>query len=265
MQIFTLASGSGGNCTLLCDGETNFLIDAGISTRRISSALSSLGKSFGELSGILITHEHGDHVCGLKTLVKHFDVPIFAPRTVANHLRWSIAGVDDFITELTPGKEHYIGGVSVLPFLTPHDTPESVGYRISGSRVFGICTDCGHVTDEMLEGMCGADAVVIEANHDLDMLKNGTYPFYLKRRVLSDRGHLSNEGCAGFALRLFESGTRRLILAHLSRENNTPHLALKAVSDAFSREGLCPLTDVSIAVAPEKDVFCLSFEEVSSC
>ena len=265
MQIFTIASGSGGNCTLLCDGKASFLIDAGISARRISHALSSLGKSPNELSGILITHEHGDHICGLKTLTKQFEVPIFAPRTVANHLRWSIAGVDSFITELSPGKELYIDGVSVLPFLTPHDTPESVGYRISGSRVFGFCTDCGHVTEGMREGMGGAHAVMIEANHDLEMLRNGSYPLFLKRRVLSDRGHLSNESCGEFALSLYDSGAKKIILAHLSRENNTPDLALKTVSSAFAREGINYDDGPQIFVAPEKDVFPISLEEVPLC
>lgn len=265
MQIFTIASGSGGNCTLLCDGKASFLIDAGISARRISSALTSLGKSPKELSGILITHEHGDHVCGLNTLIKHFEVPIFAPRTVANHLRWSIAGVDDFITELSPGRETYIDGVSVLPFLTPHDTPESVGYRISGSRVFGFCTDCGHVTEEMREGMYGAHAVMIEANHDLEMLKAGSYPLYLKRRILSDRGHLSNDSCGNFALSLYDKGARQIILGHLSRENNTPSLALQTVGGAFSREGISPASGLAISVAPEKEIFHMSLEEVPLC
>lgn len=265
MQIFTLASGSGGNCTLLCDGDTSLLIDAGISTKRITAALTGLGKSPRELSGILITHEHSDHVCGLKTFIKHYDIPIFAPRTVANHLRWSIAGVEDFITELKVGAERFIDGLSVLPFHTPHDTPESVGYRISGGRVFGFCTDCGHLTNEVLDCMRGVDAALIEANHDVDMLKAGPYPLPLKRRILSDNGHLSNECCGVLATELYKSGTRRLILGHLSRENNTPSLARKIVSDALCLEGVDLQREVSIEVAPEKEILELRLEEKSLC
>lgn len=253
MQIYTLASGSGGNCTLVRDGDTSILIDAGISTKRITKALSEIGLLPNNLSGILITHEHNDHISGLNTFVKHYEIPILAPRTVANHLCWSIAGVEDYITILHPGQDYSIRGLKVLPFRTPHDTPESVGYRISGSRTFGFCTDCGHITDEVSEGLCGVDAAVIEANHDLEMLRMGSYPVQLKRRILSDNGHLSNDSCAKLALELYKSGTRQMILGHLSRENNRPSLALACVLGTLSREGIDTQNGISIDVAPEKD------------
>lgn len=254
MRIFTIASGSSGNCTLICDGDTCILIDAGISARRIRAALDSFGLSPDQLDGILITHEHSDHICGLKTLIKHFDIPILAPRTVANHLRWSIAGVEDYIVELKAKREDKVGGLSVLPFHTPHDTPESVGYRITGSSVFGFCTDCGHITDEVLEGLCGSETAVIEANHNLDMLRTGPYPVMLKRRILSDSGHLSNDCCAELALKLYDSGTRQFILGHLSRENNTPELAYGSVSEAFLREGIDITKNGYLGIAPEKEI-----------
>ena len=265
MQIYTLASGSAGNSALIYDNNTSILIDAGISARRLCKALQQLGLSVDGLSGILITHEHTDHVCGLDTLIKHHEVPIFAPRTVANHLRWSIAGVEDYITELSVGNETTIGGLSVVPFLTPHDTPESVGYRITGSHTVGYCTDCGHVTDEMWEGLKGADTVVIEANHDIQRLLDGPYPAMLKRRILSDRGHLSNKSCGELAVRLAEEGTRQFILAHLSRENNTPALALKAVTEALRLGSQEADSGISVNVAPEKDIFSLSLEVKSIC
>lgn len=265
MQITTLASGSSGNCTLLQDGGISLLIDAGISARRITCALGELGVSVDDISGILITHEHSDHISGLATLIKHHNIPIFAPRTVANHLRYSIAGVDDFIQELSAGREDSIEGLSVLPFHTPHDTPESVGYRITGSTAFGFCTDCGHLTDEVREALCGVSAAVIEANHDVEMLKSGPYPFPLKRRILSDNGHLSNDCCASLALELFDNGAKSLVLGHLSRENNTPALAKGAVSALLTREGVQIGRDLSLFVAPEREFLTLSIEDSILC
>ena len=257
MQIYVLASGSGGNCTLVKDGDTSILIDIGISVRRVNKSLAGLGMRIDDISGIFITHEHSDHVCGIKTLIKHCDIPIFAPRTVANRLCWSHAGVENFMKELKPLREHGIGRLGVMPFPTPHDTPESVGYRVSsGASVFGLCTDCGCVTDEMLAGLKGADLALIEANHDTDMLINGPYPPHLKRRILSDLGHLSNQSCAELSKKLVESGTRNLILGHLSLENNSPAKAFKTVSDLLCREGADLYKDINISVAPESGLFC---------
>ncbi|NLH00854.1 MAG: MBL fold metallo-hydrolase [Clostridiales bacterium] len=265
MQVYTIASGSGGNCTLVRDGESAVLIDAGISMRRISQALASIGLSPGQLSGILITHEHSDHICGLSTLIKHYDIPIFAPRTVANHLCWSIAGVEDYLTSLKTGQEENICGLKVLPFRTPHDTPESVGYRISGSSVFGFCTDCGHITEEIIEGLSGVDTAVIESNHDVGMLLSGSYPPALKRRILSDNGHLSNESCGCLAVELYKRGTRKMILGHLSRENNRPEIARQCVAGALAAEGINTDSDIYIDIAPEKDILKISVGDSLLC
>ena len=265
MQIYTIASGSGGNCTLVKDGDTALLIDAGISTKRIVTALRELDMFPEQLNGILITHEHGDHVCGLNTFIKHYDIPIFAPRTVANHLSWSIAGVDDYLTVLLPGQDYDIKGLTVLPFHTPHDTPESVGYRLTGSNSFGFCTDFGHVTDEILESLRGVDAAVIEANHDIEMLKNGPYPFPLKRRILSDNGHLSNDSCGLLAKELYRHGTRKLVLGHLSRENNLPAIARKCVLGVLSAEGIDTENELVLEIAPENAILKLSVKDEAIC
>ena len=265
MQIYTIASGSTGNCTLVRDGNTAVLIDAGISTKRIVTALRGLGVEPEQLSGILITHEHTDHIGGINTFIKHYEVPIFAPRTVANHLSWSIAGVDDYLTVLLPGQDYGIGELNVLPFRTPHDTPESVGYRLSGSAVFGFCTDFGHVTDEIRDGLRGADAVVIESNHDIEMLRNGPYPFPLKRRILSDNGHLSNDCCGALAVELYKHGTSKMVLGHLSRENNLPSLAHNTVAGILSAEGIAVGKDLLLHVAPEKDILELSAGDEALC
>lgn len=266
MQVYTLASGSSGNCTLVRSGSAALLIDAGISTKRIVTALAQLSLVPEQLSGILITHEHSDHIAGLNTFIKHYDVPIFAPRTVANHLTWSIAGVDDYLTVLVPGEEYALSDFGVTPFRTPHDTPESVGYRIeAGGALFGMCTDLGHVTDEVLEAMRGVDAAVIESNHDLEMLRTGPYPVPLKRRILSDSGHLSNDDAAALAVTLGKSGTRQLILGHLSRQNNLPPLAQSCTSQALKNAGADLAGDVSLAVAPEKEILHIEVKAGTPC
>ena len=261
MKIFTIASGSTGNCTLVTDRDTCVLIDAGISMKRIVTALNSLGYSMSQLSGIMITHEHSDHISAIPMLLKHYEIPIFAPRTVANHLRWSIAGVDAYISELSVSNENSVGELLVTPFHTPHDTDECVGYRIQGSSSFGFCTDCGHVTDEVLEGLKGVDAAVIEANHDLTMLRYGPYPATLKRRILSDRGHLSNDSSGYLARELLASGTGSVVLGHISRENNTPALAMETVTEALKKDGAELKRDIDLDFAREKEILSIDMEE----
>ena len=266
MQVYTLASGSSGNCTLVQTDRAAVLIDAGISTKRIVTALAQLGLAPEALSGIFITHEHSDHIGGLSTFIKHYNVPIFAPRTVANHISWAIAGVEDFLTVLVPGEEYALADFGVTPFRTPHDTPESVGYRVEADgAAFGLCTDLGHVTDEVLSAMRGVDAAVIESNHDLEMLRTGPYPVPLKRRILSDNGHLSNDAAAELALTLTESGTRQLVLGHLSRQNNLPPLARKVTAQALESAGADLGGDVSLAVAPEKEILHIEVKAGAPC
>lgn len=252
MRISVFASGSSGNCLLLSDGGTNILIDAGISMRRVVSTLKAVGISMENIGGVLITHEHSDHVSGLKMLLKHYNVPVYAPHTVANRLRGMIPEVEEHMKIIPVGREFSIGNLSVTAFHTPHDTDESVGYRVRGNGVFAIATDTGHVTEEMLDNLAGVDAVLIEANHDVKMLCDGRYPATLKRRILSDHGHLSNDDCARLAVALYERGTSTFILGHLSRENNTPHAAMKCVQEALSG------TEATVLCAP--DLGCLSVE-----
>ena len=180
-------------------------------------------------------------------LCKHCGVPLFAPRTVANHIRWSAAGVDGYIREIVPGTPFSLGALTVTAFPTSHDTDQSVGYRIDGRVRFALCTDTGCVTGEMLAALSGSAAALIEANHDVDMLRAGPYPYYLKRRILSERGHLSNDDSAALCCTLASRGLRTLVLGHLSRENNIPSLAERTVGGALAAQG----HDVSLHIAPE--------------
>lgn len=238
---------------LLSGGNTNILIDAGISMRRIKDALSQAGLTMRDISGVLITHEHSDHIMGLRMLAKHYALPIYAPHCVANRLRGALPETESCLRIIHPGIDFYIGAMKIRAFHTPHDTDESVGYRVECGGVFAIATDMGHVTEEVEESLEGADAVLVESNHDTDMLAYGPYPVYLKRRILSDRGHLSNQSCANLVRRLAEGGVRRVVLGHLSRENNTPEKAMQASAQAL---GSLP---VQLCCAPAQGFLSFTF------
>lgn len=266
MHITTFASGSGGNAALVSSEGTHILIDAGISMRRISAALSEVGLSPQNISGVLITHEHSDHVCGVATMTKNHGIPIYAPRAVANYLRRSVAGIENCLNEIGVGDAFGIGGATVCAFHTPHDVPESVGYRIGMDIEFGFCTDLGHVTDEVLEALFGVDVALIESNHDEEMLRMGSYPYFLKRRILSDCGHLSNRCCGEFAAKLVSSGAKNIILGHLSRENNLPSLALQTVNGVLHENGLSGEDRANVTVAPQSGLCSMHiFEDAGSC
>jgi phosphoribosyl 1,2-cyclic phosphodiesterase len=244
---------------LLSHKASHILIDAGISMRRIETSLRNQGLTVKDIGGVLITHEHSDHISGLKMLIKHHGVDIFAPRTVANRLRGILPEAEDYLTELPVGRDFQLGRFTVRAFHTPHDTDESVGYRLSGGGSFAIATDMGCVTDEVMQGLCGADTVLIESNHDYNMLCDGPYPVYLKRRILSDRGHLSNVDCARLARELADKGTRRIILGHLSRENNRPGLAMAEAGQALMGSGaelFCAPVFGCLELETEEDALC---------
>ena len=244
MRVFVFASGSGGNCLLVSDKGTNILIDAGISMRRIESCLSQAEISMDDIAGVLITHEHSDHIMGLKTMVKKYGASIYAPHTVAARLAGMLPETEDFIRIIPVGECFEIGELSVRAFHTSHDTDESVGYRLWGNGCFSIATDTGCLNEEIEDGLAGADAVLIESNHDEQMLRYGPYPAVLKKRILSEHGHLSNEKCAEAARRLALNGTGTIVLGHLSRTNNTPEKALEAAKKMLSD------TDAALYCAP---------------
>ena len=237
MRVHVFASGSSGNCLLLEQRDTRILIDAGISKRRTEAALKEQDCTMRDITGVLITHEHSDHVSGLESLVKGRDIPVFAPRTVAARLCGMLPRLEEQIRVIPVGEPFRLGELLVTAFHTSHDTDESVGYRVEGDGVYGHATDTGCVTEEMRAALSGTDTVLLESNHDEEMLRYGPYPVYLKRRILSERGHLSNASCAVFARELANTGTGRIILGHLSRENNTLAKALAETGKALSDTG----------------------------
>lgn len=227
--------------------------------KRIRENLSQSGLAPEKLSGILITHEHSDHISGLAMLTKYHAVPVYAPAILAGNLCRAVPGLERCLHVIGAGEAFGLGGLTVTAFHTSHDTDESVGYRIECGCALGFATDMGCVTDEVQNALLGCDAVLVEANHDVDMLVSGPYPPYLKRRILSPRGHLSNTDCARLALTLTESGTKYIVLGHLSRENNTPELAYKTVRAALGDR------EVYLAAAPMAGRLTLCVEETAPC
>ena len=254
LELCTLASGSSGNCLLVTDGRTHLLVDAGISARRICKSLKELGVDPKELSGVLITHEHTDHISGLATLTKQLRLPVYASRGTGRQLCYRIAFLEELLRPFQAGDGFSVGDVDVESFPTPHDTAESVGYALSaGGRKAAVVTDLGYVTEAVSRGIRGADLLVAEANHDVEWLQSGPYPYFLKARILGDRGHLSNEAGAELACAAVEDGARAVILAHLSSENNTPARAYEIVRAALERRGAAVGADVSLEVAPRSE------------
>ena len=244
--VHTLASGSSGNALLLSCGESHLLLDAGISCRRVTAALRELGLEPGSLSAILITHTHADHISGLQTLLKRCDAPVLATERAGRELAWRLSAAEARLEALDFGVSRSIGEFAVTAVPTSHDAPGSCGFRLdTEDGSVGVLTDTGYVTDEAAEILEGVDLAVLEANHDIETLRSGPYPYYLKQRILGPQGHLSNDDAARFAAALAESGASEIILAHLSRENNTPAMAQTAVEQAFSAAGVSPLLSVA--------------------
>ena len=247
MEFYTIASSSAGNASLVCHEDTHILIDAGVSCRRITQSLAVLNLTLEDIDAILITHEHIDHVRALGTLQKKCAVPLYASRGTAAALDYPAERVHAF----APGDAFTVGSLRALPFRTSHDARESVGYRIeSGDGSLAVLTDTGCITDEAHDLALGADTLLLEANHDVELLTTGPYPYPLKRRILGEYGHLSNEAAAEFAVECVRAGTSDILLAHLSGETNTPDLAEYAVGRALQARGL----SVRLAAAPRDTI-----------
>lgn len=247
ITVHTLASGSSGNAVLLTFGNTHLLVDAGISCRRIAASLKELGLTLQELAAVLITHTHTDHVQGLQTLLKRTNMPVYGTAQVCCELDWRLTGGEDRLREISLCRPFELGECRVTAFPISHDAPGACGYRFdSADGSVGVMTDTGYVTEKAAEVLSGVDAAVLEANHDVDMLREGPYPWYLQQRILSERGHLCNEAAAQFAAALAKRGAKQIILAHLSLDNNTPAAALRAVEQALAEAGLA----ARVTVAP---------------
>lgn len=246
-----LYSGSSGNCTYIGSGGSGILIDAGVSAKGICSMLESIEVDPQTIAAIFITHEHSDHIGGLRVLAGRKKIPVFASlETVESLIR---GGKVDERVDIQPMDDSLvIGDMEISRFSTSHDCAGSSGYTVSISdgRKMAVCTDLGYVGDEVRAALTGCDLILMESNHDVMMLQNGPYPYYLKRRILGERGHLSNNGCAAELPDFIRAGATRFVLGHLSRENNYPELALASARAVLGECGMKEDLDYIISVAP---------------
>lgn len=256
MQLSVLASGSAGNATFVQIGGTKLLVDAGISARRIKAGLGNLGVAVEELSGILITHEHRDHIGGLVTLTKKYKLPIYTRAGTFSAMYCRKMIPDECCRAI--GDRFGIGRVKIETFNISHDAADPIGFSIYGQDIkCTIATDLGFVTSSVQQALDYSDVLVLEANHDVQLLKNGAYPHHLKRRILSNRGHLSNNDAAWALVRMKKQNHMKVFLAHLSEENNCPKVARDTVCTIVKGQGYAPDIDLDIRLTKQDEIVSL--------
>lgn len=252
MKLCSIASGSSGNCIFVGSEQTNLLVDVGISAKRIEYGLNRININPDTIQGILVTHEHSDHVSGLGVMARRYHIPIYATYETAMAFRSSrsLGEIsDELINYVEADKAFMINDISIEPFSTSHDAANPVCYTMEvDNKKVGIATDLGKYDDYILTKLKGSDLLFIEANHDINMLMVGKYPYYLKQRILGERGHLSNDSSAELISRLLEKKKQNIILAHLSKENNYEELAYETVLCELDRLGTLS-SDLRLSVA----------------
>lgn len=251
LRFSPLFSGSSGNATYAgCDGG-HLLVDAGVSCSRIKQELERIGVRPETLSGILVTHEHIDHIRGVGVLSRKYDLPVYATPGTWAAMEDKLGGIAaKNIRVFDPAEDFYLGGMNVQAFEIPHDAAQPVGYTLSvaGARL-SIATDIGYVRESWLAAVAGSSAVVLESNYDPDMLKAGPYPYALKQRILGRRGHLANADAGRAAVELIRRGARQIVLCHLSKENNFPELAERTCLYELEEAGIVAGEDADIRIA----------------
>ena len=251
MKFMTIRSGSNANSIYINQKDYGILIDAGAGIRTVESALSEAGCDAGRIAAVFITHEHIDHIRALPALVRKYHVPVFANAATCRAILSRLKDLpEDCLNELPTGKCASCPDLKVTSFKTSHDAAESVGYTVTdGVSKFSVATDLGVMTEEVLIHIRQSDALVLESNYDENMLKNGIYPLALQQRILSEHGHLSNDSCAVTAAALVKGGTRKIVLGHLSENNNTPMVAYTRTVRELEENGIVLQQDVSLMVA----------------
>ena len=258
MRLMSIASGSSGNCIYVGDDNTHILIDAGISKKRVEEGLNSIGLTVGDLDAVFVTHEHSDHIGGLGVLTRKCQAPVYATKGtlegIFNYASLGKVDPEQFV-EIAENQCITIGDIKVDPMKISHDAAQPVAYRFfKGDKRIAIATDMGMVTEENEEKLQGMNAILLEANHDVNMLQVGPYPYYLKQRILGNKGHLSNENAGRLLSRIAHEGLKHISLGHLSQENNMPALAYEAVRlEITMGDNPYQASDFDIAVAKRSE------------
>ena len=251
-RFCTLCSSSSGNSSYIGTGNGGILIDAGTNAKQLTLALESISVSPETIHGIFITHEHTDHIGALRVFASRYHIPVYSTKGTLGAMDKSGHLKGDFSAEVINSDGVEVNGIFVKSFRTSHDSAESCGYTVllPDETKISVCTDTGIITQDIIDNVTGSDLILLESNHDKKMLNEGPYPYYLKQRILSNQGHLSNEACAEAACHFVNTGTTRLILGHLSRDNNTASAALAETSLALGRMGAVEGIDYMLSVAP---------------
>lgn len=255
MEFCSFSSGSSGNSYMIRQGKTVLLCDCGISGKKIFEGLRMCGCEPDDVSGILISHEHQDHTKSIRTVIKKTGSSAFMNPGTWESIRDKVP--DDRQVLIENGSGFSIGGIDISSFSVSHDAADPAAYCFeAGGRKLSILTDTGYVSNEMIDQICDSDLLVLEANHDVNVLQVGPYPYHLKRRILSDEGHLSNEAAAECIVRICEkvSKPRRILLAHLSHKNNTPMMAEITVKNILEEAGIFTGGDLLIDVITREKI-----------
>ena len=233
MRMMSIASGSSGNCIYIGTDNTHILVDAGISKKRILEGLSRLDLTLSDIDAVLITHEHDDHIKGVGVLERHSVTPLYGTKGTLSHIFGAkhLGNLPEGISHsVVPGVEFCIKDLRISPVSTSHDAVDPVAYTFSDGKVkSGVITDLGMYDEDIINHFYNLNALLIESNHDINMLMTGPYPYMLKQRILGDNGHLSNESCGRLLNEIIGSETENILLGHLSKDNNFPELAYETV------------------------------------
>ena len=250
-RICSLFSGSRGNCTYISNAHGSILIDAGVSACRIEAALKERDIDPASIDALFVTHEHTDHISGVRVFASRYGTRVYATKGTLEQLDGMQILNGKFPVEAITNSGIETAGMKIAPFATSHDCKDSCGYVIKtyDGRKIAIATDLGYVSDEVLQSITGCDYVIIESNHDIHMLEAGYYPYPLKRLILSDKGHLSNDACAKLLPHLAQTGTTRFLLGHISENNNLPQIAYHTALNSLTGSGLRPDRDFLLSTA----------------